>query len=177
MRNKMMVGLPLLAAGMIALGGCTAGQSDAGEALAGKEPSHSDKRHQTVKVGAALTFTHIMPTGRLQPGGNYSAALTIKHGYSGGTLSLSANADEGIILGVRQSAVQLTKSGAVNWNIPFKTNANGVYYINIIGTVTKADGSTEARAYSIPVEVGDQSGQKKPALKEVILPAEEEIIR
>ncbi|MFC4292919.1 hypothetical protein ACFOWX_10895 [Sphingorhabdus arenilitoris] len=178
MTHKYVIGLSLLVAA-VTTSGCTenkvAALQDGAAADASKAAEHGGKEHRTVKVGAGLSFTHDMPTGTLQPGGSYSTTVKIVHGYTGGTLSLTANADDGLTLGARQTAMQLAKGSAASWTIPFKTSANGVYYINMVGTVTKADGASEARAYSIRVEVGDQSRQQKPALKEVILPAEEQI--
>jgi hypothetical protein len=161
--------LTLLSAALLSTGACTkkiAGPSDtiASEA---SQPS-------TVKTGAALDFSHRMQASIKENSSN-SVTLNIAHSYSGENLLLTASSDDGLKLAAKSTNMSLAKGQNATWTIPFTTTTNGLYYINIMGTVKGADGNTQFRAYAVRVEVGDQSGVKKPASKEVILPAQEKI--
>ena len=129
---------------------------------------------RTVKTGAGLRYSYRMATP-VAPNASHSVTIDIAHSYSGGTLSLTATADDGIKLATARANMQLSRGNKISWTIPFTTSGNGLYYINMIGTVSAADGSVQSRAYSVRVEVGDQSASQKPAVKEVILPAQEDI--
>ena len=184
----------LLIAGAIAMSisGCgTESVVDAGDTKAVGEHQHgatpADKSasntgtepagNRTVKTGAALQFTHDMPSAPLRANGSYNVKVNVAHNYSGQTLILEATADSGLNIASKSTSIQLIPGSTASWNIPFTTGTDGLYYIDMVGTVIDANGSKQARAYSVRVEVGDQSAQKKQSVDEVILPAEEEILR
>ncbi len=161
--------LALLSAVILSTGACT-------KEIAGPSDTAVSKSSQisTVKVGAALDFSHRMQASVKENSSN-SVTLNISHSYSGENLLLTASSDDALKLAAKSTSMSLAKGKNATWTIPFTTTTNGLYYINIMGTVKGADGNSQFRAYAVRVEVGDQSGVKKPASKEVILPAEEKI--
>jgi hypothetical protein len=161
--------LTLLSAMLASTAGCTK------QDLASADANAANGANQrTVKTGAGLDFSVKMQKA-IAANGQYSATLSVSHDYAGKNLTLSATADDALRLGSKSATLPMTKGRNATWTIPFTTTTDGVYYINIIGTVAGSNGKSEARAYAIRVEVGDQSKNKKPAVDEMILPAEETI--
>jgi hypothetical protein len=169
MRNQTIAKLALLSAVLVSAGACTkqvAGPSDIAAAETGQP--------RTVKVGAGLEFSHRMQ-GSVKENSSNSVTLKISHNYSGENLSLTATSEDTLRLASKSTSIALVKGQNVTWTIPFTTTGNGLYYINIMGTVTDASGNSQFRAYAVRVEVGDQVQTKKPTPKEIVLPAEEKI--
>lgn len=161
--------LALLSAMMISTIACTKQIATKTESIAAETVGP-----RTVKTGAALNFSHRMQSP-IVANTSQSVTLTVSHDYAGQPLSLTATSDAAVQLGAKTAAMTLTKGRSATWTIPFTVTADGVYYINIIGTVKRADGNVEARAYAIRVQVGNQVEIKKPAPSEILLPAEENI--
>ena len=161
--------LAFLAALLASAGACANNSGGAIDAVASKTVTP-----RTVKAGAAIEFSHKMQAS-LKANTSNSVTVIMSHDYAGQNVVLSANADDALKLGVTATTIPLVKGQIATWTIPFTTSANGLYYINVIGRVKGADGNTQARAYSIRVEVGQQIQSKKPTPKEVTLPAEEKI--
>jgi hypothetical protein len=169
MHYKTTAKLTFLVALLAGTGACTKKDGGIPEAAA----SHSVTR-QTVKAGAALEFSHRMQAS-IKANTSNSVTVNMSHGYAGQSVTLTANADKSLKLATSEKTIPLVKGQTATWTIPFSTSADGLYYINIIGIVKEADGTSQARAYSVRVEVGDQIKNNKPIPKEVIMPAEEKI--
>ncbi len=129
---------------------------------------------RTVKTGAALSYSYQMQTP-IVANRAHNVSLIITHDYAGQTLSLTANSDPLVRLSAKSIAMPLIKGKVAVWTLPFTATADGVFYIEFVGTVKSEDGNTQARAYAVRVKVGDAVEIKKPAPKEIILPAEEKI--
>ena len=169
MRYQTIATLALVSGLMIGTTACS--KQIAGSANTGvSESAHA----RTVKTGAGLDFSYAMQKP-VKANTRHSVTLTIDHSYGGQNLSLTASADAAVQLATKSVSLPLAAGRNATWTIPFTATADGVYYINILGSVIGANGNSEARAYAVRVEVGDQSKNQKPAVKEVILPAEEKI--
>lgn len=163
--------LVFLSALLISTTACTRQTATPNESVAAKTVSV-----RTVKTGAALNFSHRMQSP-LVANTSQSVTLIVSHDYAGQPLSLTATSDAAVQLATKTAAMTLIKGRSATWTIPFTVTADGLYYINIIGTVRGADGNAEARAYAIRLPVGNQVEIKKPTPKEILLPAEEKISR
>jgi hypothetical protein len=170
MPNRSRMKLAFVALTLIGVSGCV---QQASESANAKIAASND--HQPIpKYGAALRYDYQMEKP-VRANSSHSVTIVIDHDYPGQNLSLTAHTEGGISLDVESMSLPLVKDRKATWTVPFTTKSDGVYYINILGSVTGPDGNVTSRAYSVRVEVGNQSVQQKPAVKEVILPAEETI--
>lgn len=176
MFNRPMMKLALVALSLSGMSGCAQQPSGSANAKTGDaKTSMAAKNHTPVpKYGAALRYDYKMQKP-VRANSNHSVTIVVDHDYAGQNLALTASADDGIAIATNRTSLPLVKGRKATWTIPFTTNADGLYYINVIGSVPGFDGSVETRAYSVRVEVGNQPKQNKPVVKEVILPAEETI--
>lgn len=169
MPHQTTIKLAFLSALLAASGACT--KEVAGPS---KVASAETTNPRTVKTGAGLDFAARMQTP-LAAGSPHSVTLVISHAYAGQNLTLTADANPEVQLGAKSTVIALAKGKDATWTIPFTATKDGLYYINIIGKVAGSDGTAEARAYAVRLEVGEQIKSLKPTPKEIILPAEEKI--
>jgi hypothetical protein len=186
MLNRPMTKLALIALTLTGLSGCgqqnspVAGgtkiaQADTVAVKADPAALERAKNHKPVpKYGASLTYDYQMQKP-IAANASHSVTIAVDHEYPGQNLSLAANVEGDLTLAVNNASLPLVKGRKASWTIPFTTGADGVSYINVIGSVKDADGSVLSRVYSVRVKVGNQPEQQKPAVKEVILPAQETI--
>jgi hypothetical protein len=170
MLNRPVIKLTLIALIFSGVSGCGQQANESAHAKSTRIKNHAP----IPKYGAALRYDYQMEKP-VQANASHSVTIVVDHDYAGGNLSLTANAEDGIDLSVKSASMPLIKGRKSTWTIPFTTKADGLYYINVLGSVTELDGRIQARAYSVRVDVGNPSVQQKPAVKEVILPAEETI--
>lgn len=178
MYHKTMISPLLLVVLLISTNGCMNENSGVAKIAKG-DASHGSTAtgktiKETVKSGAALEFSYRMQKP-VTANVAHSVTILVDHDYVGQSLTLTASADAAVRLSSASATARLSKDRQVSWTIPFTATADGLYYINVFGTVTDANGATQSRAYAVRVEVGDQSGQKKPPPAEIILPANEKI--
>lgn len=172
--------LPLLAVLSICAAGCSTEGSNAASSVAAVESAEQTKPNgnapstNTVKSGAGLRFFHQMERP-VAANSAHSVTLSIGHDYPGQNLALTASADDGLSLAADRNVAALVQGRNAQWTIPFTARANGVYYINVIGTVAVPGRASESRVYAVRVEVGPQNQAQKPRLEEVVLTADEKV--
>lgn len=138
-------------------------------ACAGPQDSvaHDEREgaHATQKPGAAIAFTHRLRDA-VAPGGAGIVETTISELYSDGVIKISAMS-QSLDLAEASASTQFSASGRDDhrWDIFFDApDAPGVYYIDLSAWIVSEDGASMMRAYSIPVQVGDEaSTASKPA--------------
>lgn len=116
----------------------------------------------TVKVGAAVEFSHEV-TAAAGPGGTGTLSLKVIEGYSDGTLTLETYGDDALSVFGADTAKTLDMSaGDVHeWTVSYIAQADGVYYANVRATAEPVDGPTMSRAYAARLEIGDMSKAQK----------------
>ncbi len=174
----------LAAALLLGVGGCTnegsGGPDQTARATSAAAKSwDGDHRAQnnvyrTVKSGSGLRFFHRMEQP-VRANSNHQVTISVGHDYPGQNLSLIANADDGLNLAVNRASLPMVSGRNADWTISFSAAADGVYYINVTGAVTRPDGRQDTAVFSVRVEVGEQKTKPKAAVDAVILSADEKI--
>lgn len=143
-----------LAAALICLSGCTAGQSLAGD----------DKQSDlsvTEKPGASVEIKFEAPEA-LAVGEYGVLKLTVKDYYDTGTLSLTARPEDGLRLVSETGRKEVSMSGNHPhvWELDIVGVRDGVFYVNVGAMVDVAGENQSARAFSGRVNIGDISKAK-----------------
>lgn len=111
---------------------------------------------QTVKPGAAVTFSHTGPKD-LQPGQYGKIKIRVTDNYESGTLDLAATPDEGMRLVTETAETSFSMSGdpTHEWELDVTAATRGVYYLNVFASAKLPNGTEMLRSYSAQVLVGD----------------------
>lgn len=184
MQNRAKLMLALAAISLLGTSGCAKNDAGGSKQAASTSPAlkrgqgdnaiYNETRGGTVKSGSGLRFSHRIEQPVNANSGN-QVTISVGHDYPGQNLSLTAYADEGLALTASRTSVPLSAGRDASWTIPFRTAGDGVYYINVIGSVRRPDGGQDSGVFSVRVEVGEQRPKTKTLVDEVILPAEEKI--
>ena len=121
---------------------------------------------KTVKPGAGIALNYEL-AGPVAVGENGSATLTLTELYPEGTLTVEAQGADGLeVFGSEASSrFDLASTDTHTMRVEYRAEADGVYYIGVMATVTTAEGQQETRAHSVRVEIGNWEAAEAKAEK------------
>lgn len=109
----------------------------------------------TVKPGADVTLNSILPKS-MTSGSFQTVQLSFAESYNAGTMSVSIEPSEGLSLfgGSSSKAFDMAQPGGHVWNVDVKSDADGVYFLNVF-----AEAQGQPRSFSVRLDMG-QTTQK-----------------
>ena len=111
---------------------------------------------KTIKPGAAVTFSHSFADD-LKRNSQNTTDLKISHNYFSGQLRVMLNPPEGIAIGQTdlERVFDLSGPGEIDLPINFSALADGFHVVGVYAEWTDGFNRKTGRAYSIPVQIGD----------------------
>jgi hypothetical protein len=134
-------------------------------AEAPKAEADTDDFH-SIKVGAAVDVSHAQ-AGAVDPGAVGVASFTMTEPYDGGTMTVTAAGSSGLELipPAPSTTVSLATGNSHRWDVSFRAQNAGAYYIDLTISVTSPNGTVEMRSYSARVDVGSGGATQKAVVK------------
>ncbi|MEQ9566355.1 MAG: hypothetical protein ACFHHU_14625 [Porticoccaceae bacterium] len=132
--------------------GCSSGvpPDQAIETEGAKEPSSQTYQ----KPGAAVRFDHNY-SGQTEPGEMENIVLTFAEAYEAGTMSISVDADQGLVYELASPQVfDLQSADSHQLEVSLSAPSEGRYYLRIFAEVLLPDGQMDRRVFGLALQVG-----------------------
>ncbi len=109
----------------------------------------------TIKQGADVSFSHNYD-GKTDLGVVEDFQIYIQEEYAAGTLDISINASEGLVLSAdSQTSFSMAGDGVRTLNISVSAQNPNKYYVNLQARADDGSGQVMLRSYGVAVYVGD----------------------
>ena len=127
---------------------------DHGDGAHSHDPTHA-KNAAPIALKEAVGVTS-------EPGEVSQLSVVISEGYDAGEMTLEARASDGLELesAGMSSRRALADQGAHDWQVRYSAETAGLYYIHITAYVVTDGQPSQARAFSVPIQVGDVASPK-----------------
>lgn len=135
------------------------------------------------KPGAAIRFDHNY-SGQTEPGEVESIVLSFSEAYDAGTLSISVDADPGLVYDLASPQVfELQSADTHELEVNLSAPSEGRYYLRIFAEVLLPDGQADRRVFGLALQVGAPPNKEMPSDEKtdtdfrgselILMPAEE----